>query len=172
MRGPTVATTGNPPLRRPTRRGRGIAMGHGMSKGRKKEAGRVGREQNPWEWGETLGPRGLWSGPRDSRIGRGGGDPRGLRSGGNPKRGRHRVGVGVESSQDGSTCHGEGGGVESSQDDVTPKRRSRGVESWQDDLTPSGMGGGVELLQDDWTPREAEGPRGDKTMGDLSVSRY
>ena len=29
-------------------------MGHG-SKGQKTEASGIGREQNPWEWGETLG---------------------------------------------------------------------------------------------------------------------
>ena len=30
-------------------------MGRGGRKGRKKEAGGDGKEQNPWEWGETLG---------------------------------------------------------------------------------------------------------------------
>ena len=39
----------------PTRRRRGAAMGRGVSKGQKKGAGGDGKEQNPWEWGETLG---------------------------------------------------------------------------------------------------------------------
>ena len=43
---------------------------------------------------------------------------------------------------------------------------------FQDDSTPNGVGGGVELSQDDSTPREAEGPRGDKTPGALTASRY
>ena len=68
--------------------------------------------------------------------------------------------------------HGEGGRVELFQDDSTPNRRDGGVDSWQDDLTPNRMGGGVESSQDKSTPIEAEGPRGDKILGALTVSYY
>ena len=54
MRRPAGATAGKLPLRRPTRRGNGTAMGHGR-KGRKTDAGGIRRKHNPWEWRGSLG---------------------------------------------------------------------------------------------------------------------
>ena len=55
MRGPVGATNIKPPPQLLTRQGRGAAMGQGRGKGGTMEAGRKLREQNPWEWGGTVG---------------------------------------------------------------------------------------------------------------------
>ena len=98
-------------------------MGQGRSKGRKKEASGVGKELNPWEWGETLGsarpPE--WT-PRSTEWER----RRGAKASGveeNPGRGRHGVGGEVESSQDDSTLQGEGGGGQIVSGRLDPQRK-------------------------------------------------
>ena len=105
----------------------------------------------------------------------------------NPRRGRHRVEGGVESSPDDSTRHRESGGIDFSQDDLTPNGEGGGVESWQDDSTPQTNGGGIKSSWDELTPkenggrvksswddsnpREDGGPRGDETLGSPVASQ-
>ena len=52
-RGLAGATPGNPPLRSPTRRKRGAAIGRGRRKGRKRETGGKIRPEKTWECGAT-----------------------------------------------------------------------------------------------------------------------
>ena len=71
-------------------------MGHGKSKGRKTEAGRIGRGQKPWEWEETLGAaRPLEWTPRPTEGGGGEGGREASGAEENPDGGRHGVGGGV-----------------------------------------------------------------------------
>ena len=163
----------------------GVAMGQARKRGKRATGGCKGRQKAAREGersqagrgeSKTIGrgrkiwvTRGLWSGPRVPRSGRGGGGPQGLFSGGKPRVGA-KVWGWVDLSPDNSTRHEEGGGVELSQDNSTLKGRGRGVESWQNDRTQNGKGRGVESSKDDSNPREGGGSRGDETLGALTAS--
>ena len=112
------------------------AMGQGRRKGRKKEAGGGGKEQNPWEWGETLGGARTpeWTpSPTEWKERRGGREASGV-GGSNRLLTTQPV---IEKA----------GGGESSQYDSTPNGGRGGVESWQDDSTQNENRGGVESSQ-------------------------
>ena len=133
----------------------------------------IERRQDPWEWGETMGgarPPEWTLTPTELGWGRGAARPPEWRK--TPGGVHHRVGGGVELSQDDLTRYREGGGVELYLDHSTSNGRGRGFELWQEDSNTNQMGGGVKSSQVDSTPREAEGHRGDETLGSLTASQY
>ena len=167
MRGPAGATAGNPPPRRPTRRGRGAAMGHGTSKGKKRRPAGLGGSITLGSGGKLWGTRGLRSGPRDPRSGRGGGGPQGLWSGGKPRGGAATEWVGgrIVSGRLDPPRRGRGGQIISGR--LDPQRKGRGSRVVAGRLDFKRNGRGSRVITGQLDPQRGRGNQGRQNSGSL-----